>query len=65
MFFGKQTKTILLKRIVQKEYNFKDKEEARTYFINLTGYYKNLNYTQESSPEYKELKKKILRMIEE
>lgn len=55
----------LLKRIIQKEYNFKDKEEARTYFINLTGYYKNLNYTQESSPEYKELKEKILLMIEE
>jgi len=54
----------LLKRIVQKEYDFKDKEEARTYFINLTGYYKNLNYTQESSPEYKELKGKILLMIE-
>ncbi len=55
----------LLKRIMQKEYDFKDKEEARTYFINLTGYYKNLNYTQESSPEYKELKGKILLMIEE
>ena len=55
----------LLKRIVQKEYNFKDKEEARTYFISLTGYYKNLNYTQESSPEYKELKRKISLMIEE
>ncbi len=55
----------LLKRIVQKEYNFKDKEEARTYFITLTGRYKNLNYTQESSPEYKELKEKILLMIEE
>ena len=55
----------LLKRIVQKEYNFKDKEEARTYFISLTGYYKNLNYTPESSPEYKELKEKILLMIEE
>ena len=54
----------LLKRIVQKKYDFKDKEEARTYFINLTGYYKNLNYTQESSPEYKELKEKILLMIE-
>jgi V/A-type H+-transporting ATPase subunit A len=55
----------LLKRIIQKEYNFKDKEEARTYFISLTGYYKNLNYSQESSPEYKELKEKILLMIEE
>lgn len=55
----------LLKRIMQKEYDFKDKEEARTYFINLTGYYKNLNYTQENSPEYKELKGKILLMIEE
>jgi len=54
----------LLKRIIQKEYDFKDKEEARTYFINLTGYYKNLNYSQESSPEYKELKGKILLMIE-
>ena len=55
----------LLKRIIQKEYNFKDKEEARTYFISLTGHYKNLNYSQESSPEYKELKEKILLMIEE
>lgn len=55
----------LLKRIVQREYHFKDKEEARTFFIDLTGYYKNLNYTQESSPEYKELKRKILLMIEE
>lgn len=55
----------LLKRIVQKEYHFKDKEEARTFFIDLTGYYKNLNYTQESSPEYKELKRKIILMVEE
>lgn len=54
----------LLTKIVQKKYDFKDKEEARTYFINLTGHYKNLNYTQESSPEYKELKEKILLMIE-
>jgi hypothetical protein len=33
--------------------------EARDYFVSLTGLFKNLNYSQEETPEYRQLLKKI------
>ena len=38
--------------LVNRQYQFKDKEVARDYFTRLTGLYKNLNYAQEDSSEY-------------
>jgi V/A-type H+/Na+-transporting ATPase subunit A len=39
-------------RLVKRSYVFEDKEKARTFFTHLTGLYKNLNYTNENSPDY-------------
>jgi len=45
--------------LMQREYHFPDKKAARDYFTRLTGLFKNLNYTAESSPEYESLQKEI------
>jgi V/A-type H+/Na+-transporting ATPase subunit A len=39
-------------RLVERNYVFEDKEEARDFFTRLTGLYKNLNYTDENSPDH-------------
>ncbi len=49
------------KRIIQLvnvEYQFIDQEQARTFFIKLTGLFKNLNYAEFESIKYKELANK-------
>jgi V/A-type H+/Na+-transporting ATPase subunit A len=45
--------------LVNRPYQFSDKSAIRDYFIRLTGLFKNLNYSQEETPEYRELLKKI------
>ncbi len=53
------------KRIIQLvnvEYQFIDQEQARTFFIKLTGLFKNLNYAKFESVKYKELADKIERL---
>ncbi|MEE9338643.1 MAG: V-type ATP synthase subunit A [Methylococcaceae bacterium] len=50
------------KRIIQLvnvEYQFIDQEQARSFFIKLTGLFKNLNYAKFESVKYKELANKI------
>lgn len=42
----------LLKGLIDRNYRFKDKDEARDFFTRLTGLYKNLNYTPRESPQY-------------
>jgi V/A-type H+-transporting ATPase subunit A len=42
----------LLKKVIDKEYLFKDKDEARELFTRLTGLYKNFNYSHYKSAEY-------------
>ena len=42
----------LIRRIVQRDYPFADKEEAHRFFTQLTGLFKNLNYTARNAPEY-------------
>ena len=42
----------LVRRLVQREYPFADKEEAHRFFTQLTGLFKNLNYTARNAPEY-------------
>ncbi len=44
---------LLAKRLIDREYQFKDKDQVRDYFIRLTGLFKNLNYSPEGSAEYK------------
>ncbi len=45
--------------LVNIEYQFVDQEQARTFFIKLTGLFKNLNYAKFESVRYKELADKI------
>ncbi len=42
----------LVRGLIQRDYPFKDREEARRFFTQLTGLVKNLNYAPQGSPEY-------------
>lgn len=42
----------LVRRLIQRDYPFKDKDEARRFFTQLTGLVKNLNYAKQGAPEY-------------
>ena len=56
----RQKKTFtLVYDLVNRSYEFKDKEAARDYFTRLTGLFKNLNYAQEDSPEHADYLKQI------
>jgi V/A-type H+-transporting ATPase subunit A len=56
----RQKKTFtLVNDLVNRQYQFKDKEAVRDYFTRLTGLFKNLNYAQEDSPEHAEYLKQI------
>jgi V/A-type H+/Na+-transporting ATPase subunit A len=42
----------LVRGLIQRDYPLKDKDEARTFFTQLTGLLKNLNYAAQGSPDY-------------
>ncbi len=42
----------LLKRLIDTDYDFKDKDQVRDFFTKLTGLYKNWNYSGKDSPEF-------------
>ena len=42
----------LLNRVIERDYPFKDKDEARAFFTRLTGLYRNWNYAPPASPDY-------------
>jgi len=46
-------------RILTRDYRFDDKDEARDYFMRLTGLFKNLNYAATDSPEYRRFLEEI------
>jgi V/A-type H+-transporting ATPase subunit A len=48
-----------LKKLIDSEYRFEDKEEARDFFTKLTGLYKNWNYTATESPDFTRYKEEI------
>jgi len=50
----------LLKGLIDREYQFGDKDEARDFFTRITGAYKNLNYSPEESPDYQRYRQEIL-----
>ena len=50
--------------LVNIEYQFVDQEQARTFFIKLTGLFKNLNYAKFESVIYKELADKIEKLVD-
>ena len=45
--------------IVNRNYNFKDKDSARNYFTRLTGLFKNFNYAAHDTPDYNNLLNEI------
>ena len=50
----------LLKRLIDTGYNFKDKDEARSFFTELTSHYKNWNYSAPGSTEFDRYRKEIV-----
>ena len=49
----RQRETFLLaKRLIDRSYQFADKEAVRDYFTRLTGLFKNLNYSARDSKDY-------------
>lgn len=55
----------LLKSIVDRTYQFEDKEKSRDFFTKITSFYKNLNYSSSNSPEYEDYKNKIINLLKE
>jgi V/A-type H+-transporting ATPase subunit A len=49
----------LLKELIQHNHQFKDKDQARDMFTQITGLYKNLNYSPSDSLEYQRYLKEI------
>ena len=49
----------LLKKLIEANYRFKDKDQARDFFTRITGAYKNLNYSPENSAEYQNYQQEI------
>ena len=56
---------LLIRRLMEREYEFSDKEQIREYFTRLTGLYKNLNYADWQSDEYRDLVEQIGRLERE
>ena len=55
----------LLKGLIEKDYRFKDKDEARDFFTRITGAYKNLNYSPENSQDYERYRQEIEGLVTE
>lgn len=55
----------LLKSIVDRIYQFEDKEKCRDFFTKITGFYKNLNYSSYDSTQYGDYKNKITSVLAE
>jgi V/A-type H+-transporting ATPase subunit A len=53
----------LVRGVVQRDYPFADKEEAHRFFTQLTGLFKNLNYTARNAPEYATYLKQIDELV--
>jgi len=50
-----------LKRIIDREYDFKNRDEARAFFTKIMGLYKNWNYSPPDSADYDKYKREIER----
>ena len=44
---------------MERDYSFKDIEEAREFFTRITGLYKNFNYSPSDSPNYERYRREI------
>ncbi|QDV42003.1 V-type sodium ATPase catalytic subunit A [Stieleria neptunia] len=56
----RQKETFLLcQKLINDEYAFEDKEQARVFFTELTGLFKNLNTAKTDSDDFKRFRKRI------
>ncbi len=53
----------LCQTMINRDYTFKDKEQARTFFLKLTGLFKNLNTSPSSSVAYDRFRREIEAMV--
>ncbi len=49
----------MVRRLVERDYRFSDKQQAQDYFTQLTGLFKNLNYSERDSQEYERFRTQI------
>ena len=52
-----------LKDIIEREYRFEGKNQAREFFTRLTGLYKNYNYSVAGSDEMRRFKDLIIELM--
>ena len=55
----------LVKKLIQQAYRFEHKDAARQMFTQITGLYKNLNYSPRTSPEYERYSREIEALAQE
>ena len=55
----------LVKKLIQQAYRFEHKDAARQMFTQITGLYKNLNYSPRTSPEYERYAREIEALAQE
>jgi len=55
----------LLRWLIETDYQFKGKDEARDFFTRLTGLFKNYNYSRPESPEYERYQQQIRELAKE
>ncbi len=55
----------LLKSLIDADYHFANKDEARKFFTQLTGVYKNWNYSAPGTPDYDSYLEQIRTMMKE
>ena len=53
----------LLRIIIEKKYDFAEKDHVRDFFTRLTGIFKNLNYSPSNSPDYQRYKREIQELM--
>ncbi|MCO6439543.1 MAG: V-type ATP synthase subunit A [Nitrococcus mobilis] len=51
--------------VVSRDYEFDDKDAARQFFTRLTGLFKNLNYAEEESPQFRDYRARIDALLAE
>ncbi len=49
----------LLRSLIDQDYRFKDRDQARDFFTRLTGLYKNWNYSRPESTDFTRYRKDI------
>ncbi len=55
----------LLKGLIDSEFEFQGKEEARTFFTRLTNLYKNWNYSAPDSPDFNRYRQEIIDLADQ